>query len=159
MRRWVVRGSVSFLLGLLIAAALYECSTHVVRGCLRGEAFYDGRPTSYWRTELQYWNAADADHFRSPALFDEHVVRPKTFIFTKNRTSFQKWCNRWMPNALSDENSIAAMMAEFKGPSLFHGDEAAEPVLRELLADSSEAIRRFARIGLRMEPEFPVIAK
>src|SRR5258705_201896 len=33
----------------LVAGVLYEASTHVARGWLRGEAFYDGRPTSYWR--------------------------------------------------------------------------------------------------------------
>src|SRR2546430_1370258 len=30
--------------------------TRVVWGCLRGEAFYEGRPTSYWRVELERWD-------------------------------------------------------------------------------------------------------
>ena len=41
----------------LIGAALYEHSTHVARGWLRGEAFYQGRPTSYWRKRCDEWIA------------------------------------------------------------------------------------------------------
>src|ERR1019366_8969937 len=33
----------------LVLLAVYFEPTHVVRGTLRGEAFYDGKPTSYWR--------------------------------------------------------------------------------------------------------------
>jgi hypothetical protein len=55
MRKWTVRLCVSFFFALLIAATLYECSSHVVRGWLRGEAFYDGRPTSWWSDQCDAW--------------------------------------------------------------------------------------------------------
>ena len=44
------------------AAVLFELETHVLRGWLRGEAFFDGRPTSYWRAATHAWIA----RFESP---------------------------------------------------------------------------------------------
>ena len=46
-----------FLIALaaLLAGVAYDASTHVVRGWLRGEAFFDGRPTSYWCQEVDRW--------------------------------------------------------------------------------------------------------
>ena len=41
------------------------------------------------------------------------------------------------------------------GPKLLTSDEAAIPVLRELLDDPSPAIREIARIGLGIPPEYP----
>ena len=42
--------------------------TYIVRGTLRNEAFYDGKPTSWWRRELNQWRidgvvTADLDTF------------------------------------------------------------------------------------------------
>ena len=43
-------------LALLVAtAALVESVTRAGRGWWRGEAFYRGRPTSYWAQELPRW--------------------------------------------------------------------------------------------------------
>ena len=47
----------SFGLLVLALAAWFE-PTCVVKGWLRGEAFYDGRPTSYWSRELARWRAS-----------------------------------------------------------------------------------------------------
>ena len=38
------------------AAALLESITHVGRGWWRGEAFYQGRPASWWSVELEAWH-------------------------------------------------------------------------------------------------------
>ena len=38
------------------AAALFEFTTHIGRGCWRGEAFYQGRPASWWSGELEAWH-------------------------------------------------------------------------------------------------------
>ena len=47
------------LIGLIEAAvllsAIYIEPTHVVRGTLWGEAFFEGKPTSWWRAELERW--------------------------------------------------------------------------------------------------------
>jgi hypothetical protein len=45
----------SALIGLLLTAAFEP--TYCVRGWLRGEAFFEGRPTSYWRSEIDQWIA------------------------------------------------------------------------------------------------------
>jgi hypothetical protein len=42
------------LIGLIVAC-LYESTTHIGRGWLRGEAFYDGWPTSYWAQRCDEW--------------------------------------------------------------------------------------------------------
>src|SRR5438309_2067627 len=49
-------------LGGAVVAGLYESATHVGRGWLNGEAFFEGRPTSYWRGRLDEW----LDRFDSP---------------------------------------------------------------------------------------------
>ena len=45
----------ALLLVTLAAFAVWLEPTRVVWGWLRGEAFYQGRPTSWWRQELSNW--------------------------------------------------------------------------------------------------------
>src|SRR6267142_662887 len=45
----------SLLLVTLAAFAIWLEPTRVVWGWLRGEAFYQERPTSYWRQEFPNW--------------------------------------------------------------------------------------------------------
>jgi hypothetical protein len=55
------------LLSLLLAAALLAAwfePTRCVRGVLRGEPFYDGRPASWWAAEWDHWPAMDHDQNR-----------------------------------------------------------------------------------------------
>jgi hypothetical protein len=40
---------------VIAAVAAWVEPTGVIRGWLRGEAFYDGRPTNYWSRELARW--------------------------------------------------------------------------------------------------------
>ena len=56
-RRWLRRGIIAAAILAVLAGVLYETSTHVGRGWLRGEAFYDGRPTSFWRARIDGWVA------------------------------------------------------------------------------------------------------
>ena len=37
-----------------VLLAVYFEPTHCVRGWLWGEAFFDGRPTSYWRLAIRH---------------------------------------------------------------------------------------------------------
>ncbi len=48
----------SLVFVILSAFAVWLEPTRVVRGWLRGEAFYQGRPTSYWRMEMKGWSAS-----------------------------------------------------------------------------------------------------
>ena len=45
----------SLILIILAAFAVWLEPSRVVRGWLRGEAFYQGRPTSYWREKCDEW--------------------------------------------------------------------------------------------------------
>jgi hypothetical protein len=49
MKRWLRCGLLAALLVALVVGVPFEFATHVGRGWLRGDAFFDGRPTSYWR--------------------------------------------------------------------------------------------------------------
>ncbi len=44
------------LIGIVVTVVLglgvYDALTHVMRGLVRGEAFFDGRPTSWWRSAV-----------------------------------------------------------------------------------------------------------
>lgn len=54
---WNRRRTWLLLLALsCVALTTYFEPTHCVRGWLWGEAFFDGRPTSYWRSELDRWD-------------------------------------------------------------------------------------------------------
>lgn len=39
----------------LTLGVLYEMATHVGRGWIQGDAWYEGRPTSYWRARCDEW--------------------------------------------------------------------------------------------------------
>ena len=52
MKKWLRRILIAALLVGLTFGILYECATHVGRGWLCGEAFFEGRPTSYWRSRI-----------------------------------------------------------------------------------------------------------
>src|SRR5262245_5570687 len=120
----------SLLLAILAAFAVWLEPTRVVWGCLRGEAFYQGRPTSWWRTELnrwerQFWGGGEN---RLPA---ERWVRHKT--------RFEAWL---------DQRMGVADRQEEPAPDWLRGDPAAEMVLRELANDELERVKNNARAGL-----------
>jgi hypothetical protein len=129
------------LVASLGLAAGYEYATHVGRGWLRGEAFFQGRPTSAWRDELERWNikvilVKDRCGPYEYNLFE----RPATV-----RECVQKRC--WPFPGF--------MVQDYNGPELLHRDPTATPVLCELCDDPSPKVRAFARIGLGLDPDLP----
>ena len=52
-----IKWSIAMLLVLATGAFALETSTHILSGCWRGEAFYRGRPTSYWSKEVRHWRS------------------------------------------------------------------------------------------------------
>ena len=137
MRKWLRRGGVVVLLIGLTLGILFETSSHVVRGWLRGEAFYDGRPTSYWRIKLTPWKV---------------VYGHKDCWYERE----ESWSGRnlltWIVGIKSDEQRFDEIMEQISGPRILHAEDS-KAVLLELLADSSPNIRCLARIGLKMGPE------
>lgn len=72
--RWII-----VTIGLVGAtiAGWFE-PTGVARGWLRGEAFYEGRPTNYWSRELARWEYSDSVFSLLVAILNENnfdVVR------------------------------------------------------------------------------------
>src|SRR5438270_562311 len=102
-------------LGVLVLglAAWFEPS-RAVHGWLHGEAFYLGRPTSYWAAELEDW-----DMLEYHALDMNHVCRHHVKISRREPGLFTELWHK-----LSGQSADS--------PPLLAGDPAAEPVLREL---------------------------
>src|SRR5262245_19027534 len=55
MKKYLGRGLTIAALIALTIGIVFEWETHVVRGWLRGEAVFDGRPTSFWRLRCDEW--------------------------------------------------------------------------------------------------------
>ena len=99
---------------------------------LRGEAFYDGRPTSYWRQEFDRWQRTVG--YGRDASGKEHRtefwVREQNWLevwFDKEERGEAKW-----PNPRSDGVKAAAL-----------------PVLQELVDDESFRVQRLANYWMR----------
>src|SRR5215470_10920263 len=85
--RWRLKGAILLTALTFVALAVYFEPTYCVRGWLRDEAFYEGRPTSYWKDELERWEVHDVGDclvFRtykrnaSPwqQLFEHYIRKP-----------------------------------------------------------------------------------
>jgi hypothetical protein len=103
-----------------VALAVYFEPSHCVRGWLRGEAFYDGRPTSYWRGVIQS---------------DLHID-PDTY-FKNQPPNWWGRCKNWVgyrPRLVSAQCLVEAPDAAL--------------VLRTLTIDEDEKIAGFAKDAL-----------
>jgi hypothetical protein len=128
---------------VIVLAVIYFEPSYCVRGILWREAFFDGKPTSYWRDELNQWEVSSEPGF-SWLGFRETVFR-------RNPTRIEAFCERWFP---SEPASLMELRSRINGPRLLRGDDAI-PVLEVLLEDPSPKIRLFAQIGLGMNPKIP----
>src|SRR2546427_10287317 len=50
-RTWLIIA----LIAVILPAAVFLDPTFVILGWLRGESFYQGKPTSYWSREMRGW--------------------------------------------------------------------------------------------------------
>lgn len=110
-----------------VTLVAYFEPTHCVRGWLHGEAFFDGRPTSYWGDEIEPWECwAEVTSFSTLQQFyrrREHSIWPQAV-------------RRCLPRK------------EATWPKLLDGDPDGLPVLQELLAHRSETVRDWAQEGI-----------
>jgi hypothetical protein len=126
-----------------------------VIGWWRGEAFYQDRPSSWWAREIQQsyswswpWGSPAADHARASG--------PIVWQRQSAPTLAEQLC-RQINGGPSLNAMVEALMAE---PPLLDGDEAALPVLRELLRHEDSKVRMLAvyglgAIGKRAKPALP----
>jgi hypothetical protein len=94
MKKWLRRILIAAALVGLTLGILYECATHIGRGWLLGEAFYDGRPTSYWRSQVDRWVA----EFDSPEVAEKSMS--PWFMRVKPGEDGQGWWGQDSPVVL-----------------------------------------------------------
>jgi hypothetical protein len=133
------RTRISFvcIFALLPVLAWFE-PTYVVRGWLRGEAFYQGRPASYWRRELECGG--------------------RTILVTRTRDGSEERTDRWMigPSFMDGYFPRAwqqgyIIVDDF--PAILSFDPARREVLQELLNDPTPNIRALADWSLQGRPK------
>ncbi len=153
MKRKVVILS-SALEALIVLAVIYFEPTYQVRGILWSEATFEGKPTSYWRDELERWEVSN-----EPGI---HWMGHRGPWFQRNDTRFERFRDRLRPREKTPDDHEVMMLllmdqveARQFGPSLLRRNDEAKSVLQELLNDSSPKIRLFAQIGLGMKPKIP----
>src|SRR5262245_12651350 len=133
----------SLILIIVAAFAIWLETTRGVWGWLRGEGCYDGRPTSWWEAELARWDMLELGLLLDePGRIDPHG----TAFFERTRQGAFGWffalfgkkeeVGRPLPKSLDTD-----------GPTLLHGDLAAEPVLRVLIEHSDPHVRQLATFG------------
>jgi hypothetical protein len=121
-RRWRRRLWVSVIVLVLFfigAVAVLPTTRYGILGLLRGEHFFRGMPTSYWRREVVQGLSGHA-----PSMIDRWVANVERRLGLNPRAE-------------------AAPDAALK-----EGDPAAVPVLVDLLADKHEGVRVLACTGL-----------
>lgn len=148
----------AFEIALLLVAAYFE-PTYRVRGRLFCEARFEGKPTSYWRAELERWKIENAPYY--PLEGSATRIGMHRPVYVRETSYFEELRERWLaanPDDHDDEQLaqrierlVERLTMRYRGPVILHGSKDAEPVLRELLECGSPKVRRFARIGLGLE--------
>ncbi len=116
LKRWKTWLLTFCLVGIVLCALE---SQRILTGWLRGEAFYQGRPTSYWRGELEgYRNTS----FLSFSSYDIVILEKKMGFLERNLG--------WLRKDAQEEEPWP----------LLTGDPAALPVLEELSQDGNPSI-------------------
>ena len=128
MKRWL-RVLIAACEVLVVLLAVYVEPSQCVRGKLQGEAFFEGKPTSWWRRELTQW----------------HVIRIQwsggpNCIYWRSPSRWEEWSGSlW--------GKDATRIAGGGRPALLQGSTDALPVLRELRNDPSPEIRELVEIA------------
>ena len=153
----------SLLLVVALLAAWFE-PTRCVRGVLRGEPFYDGRPASWWAAEWEHLNPRIV--FGGVQQFAEASDRPETIndfryccFFDDRDPEATPWkaatnvfshCYRHFSPSKSPLKLVKQTEWFVEFPAILRGgDPAALPVLQALERHDSPKIRLFAQYGIK----------
>jgi len=153
----------SLILVILAAFAVWLEPTRVVWGWLRGEAFYDGRPTSYWERVLTNWdelyldtcddNWFDLDESKADSLSiisGSLVERHRDVLRIRGILTIRSHKNNWIATVrrrfAESANRLEVNSLE---TDLLIGDPQAAPVLRALAEHAVSEVRSLAEYGLR----------
>ena len=140
MRKWPLI-LIAAVEALLVLVVVYCEPSYCVRGHLRGEAFFDDKPTSYWRQEIEQWDIT-------------FVQVPKIY----QRDGTMDWALSLSPRSPRWFTRVRDWLIDRKPLDPFEFEErfyarAADPMLCELLGDPSPNVRLFARSILGLEPQ------
>ena len=125
------RGYCLLIAALLVVFAIWLEPTRVAWGWLRGEAFYQGRPTSYWATQIGHWQLCG----KGTLNWREEPFDTWHFCYTPS--VFHKWFVR-------DWKSVKRVF-----PCVLEADSLAHTVLAELAVYSDSHVSEIARERLR----------
>jgi hypothetical protein len=132
MRRWRV-GLVVGLLALLGGAVFVLPPVYWrLAGWARGEAFYEGRPTSYWSREVR-------ERYGFMARPDVQWPLARQWVARSEPPALDQWLG---------ELGLCAPPLVGYGTPYIQSDPAAINVLLELLADADPNVRQFACRGI-----------
>jgi hypothetical protein len=139
---------VFLLAALAFALAVYTEPSQCVCGWLCGEAFFEGRPTSWWRAELDRWEIS---------VQPQEDGNRKHFVsYHRTYSWFDALCEHWSaPHSLIMPDGGFIKPQEGPVLRLLGGSPEATPVLQALHSDRSQKIRQFARLGLGLDAEDP----
>lgn len=130
MKRWTRLSLLAVVAITLGVGIVYEFATHVGRGLLCGEAFYQGRPTSYWRCEIEAW----------VARFDKRELAAGYLRATDGIGGWQDYGIAPRPSVHREIRAWLHLNSDIPGdddpPAILNGEPDAEEVLAELDGDS-----------------------
>jgi hypothetical protein len=125
-----------------VLTAVYFEPTLTVRGKLHGEAFFDGKSTSWWRRELENWDMLEFKSGRGPM---RAYTWTSSYLFVRSPTWFEQCASDWF--GLDTDTNVPTP------PKLLRGDPMAAPVLEALRDDPNSEVQRMVRYGLdKIEP-------
>jgi hypothetical protein len=144
-RRWLLRAGV--LLGVVLAGALALSDVRwQAWGRLRGEAFYRGRPTSYWRRQVLDYPGQETlyNRYLPPSMQPGYAYALATPVDSLRRVFHLPY-------------HLAPLRYPFEEKM-----SAATPVLTELPRDGDPYVRRYATdcpgdIGPAAKPAVPAL--
>ncbi len=147
-RRWKI-WMLAFCLLVIVLCGLE--SQRILTGWLRGEAFYRGRPTSYWRERLERWYLILEFRHQGEAgeiYYGRHQLsdawQGELLWISKNQgIDTPRICCNWVQQPTKRDNWFKWILASLSlGPPPFlDGDPNALPVLEELAQDGSPGVQ------------------
>jgi hypothetical protein len=136
-KRWLYR--VLILLALAALAVWLE-PTRVVWGWLRGEAFYQGRPTSWWRSEFGRWRL-EHGYFKDKSLGTWR--RPHDVL--------EKYWYRWVLRKWDNRTIIHLKLGPIH-PENWAGDQVVRELARDPCPELHEKIMEIVRSKVAFDP-------
>jgi hypothetical protein len=142
MKKWLRRALVAAALIGVTLGILYEVSTHTMRGWWNGEATFQDRPTSYWRSRIESW----VERFDSPddaekcliAHSFNGMISSTAIIYTPPRPTFWGQVRGWLGKSEFGDSDPPEILRSFT-------QTEAEPVLREL--EDEPTLKRIVEIA------------